>query len=174
MTEASEAPLETRSLCQIPTTEFRCFHYAKLGSQETVEDEMLAVVAPLAKTPLDEIGILGDIRGRLRNAARGQLPENQDGVIEPVRRHPELWEIKWTLKLKPKRRELLRLYHFEPEGKPELVALRFHRKVTDGIIDEQIEALQEAEMDVAHERALEGKDDLWGHKRRCTGCLLPD
>lgn len=169
MTEASDAPIEKKSLCQIPTTDFRCFHYAKLGSKESVEDEILAVVRPLAKTPLDEISIVGNIRGRLRNAARGQLPENQEDVIEPVRLHPELWEIKW--KLKPK--SLLRMYHVEPDGKPELVALRFHLKVTDNLTDKQIEDLQDKEMDVAHDRASDGEPNRWGHKRGCTGCLLP-
>lgn len=169
MTEASDPPIETKSLCQIPTTEFRCFHYARLESQESVETEILAVVRPLAKTALDEIWMMGEIRGRLRNAARGRLPENRKDVIEPVRLHPALWEIKW--KLKPKR--LLRMYHVEPGGQPELVALRFHQKLTKDLTDQQVQELQEEEMDVAHARVLGGQSSSWGHKRKCTGCLLP-
>lgn len=170
MTEDSDVSTETRSLCQIATTDFRTFHYANLGADRTVHNEILDVVAPLVKTAEAEIGILGDVYGRLRNAARGRLPQHKDEVIEPVRRHPELWEIKW--KLTPRR--LLRMYHVEPVGPPEVVALRFHLKATGSLTAEQIKDLQEEEMDLAHTRASDGAASRWGHKPKCSDCLLPE
>lgn len=110
-------------------------------------------------------GLIGDVYARMRAAASGELVGFD--VLEPVRVHPELWEIKW----KPRKLGEFRMYHAEPGGDPELVGLRFHRKDVRSGDRVVIRAAQEAEMALAATRYSDGVSDRWGHERSCRECV---
>ncbi|WP_152353342.1 F0F1 ATP synthase subunit delta [Brachybacterium subflavum] len=79
--------------------------------------------------------------------------------VEPVARDGALFELKislvaWSV--------LLRIYETEDPRLPwDLVALRSHRKIVD-VPQHEIEARQNAEIDVASDRWVAGYDSLWG------------
>lgn len=86
-------------------------------------------------------------------------------VLEPVRLDPQLWEMKWKFK-----KRLFRLYHAEPTGQPQFVALRFHQKDTSSGDDATIQRLQDLEIELASERYDNGQSASWGHRKGCSHC----
>ena len=112
--------------------------------------------------------------GVLRSGA-----EDKDAPLEPVRRNPDLWEIRWAPKPAGRRRlGEFRMYHAEPGGNPDIVALRFHRKETFPALnrneqDQAIEDTQDAEIDEAGKRHRVGEPNRWGHTTRCVTCVEP-
>lgn len=163
-------PRDTRSLadslCAQPATEPRDFHWFVSEERDlNVYQEVIAVAWDRGRSAVDAAGIVGDVLGKMRAGAKGELRDGSE--LEPVRRYPPLWEIKWKL---GKRGEL-RLYHAEPGAAPDLVALRFHEKDTSSHDPDRIEALQDAEMDEAERRHDDGVNRRWGHRHPCANCL---
>jgi hypothetical protein len=155
------------SLCLQPVDSARSFHYySPTGGTPTVRQEVVDALYDRARSVVDGAGMVGDVLGRMRAAARGGLANDPD-EFEPVRRQPELWEIKWKFRKVGE----FRMYHAEPMSDPELVALRFHEKETEGLTPDEIEALQDAEMDLAGDRYEAGENRRWGHSSACGDCL---
>lgn len=115
-------------------------------------------------TVTEEARRAGKVIGMMRAAARGELRDSPD--LDPVRRHPDLWELRWKFP----RQKAYRMYFSEPGGEPDLVAHRFHLKDVSGTPDE-IEAKQNDEMDCAQRRAEDGRAARWGHSTGCTQCI---
>jgi hypothetical protein len=155
------------SLCLQPTSAPRAFHHFSASEEaRTVRNEIVDELWDRAPTSVAAAALVGDVLGRMKAAASGRLAENVD-EFEPVRRQPELWELKWKFK----RVGEFRLYHAEPGENPELVALRFHQKETEGLTPEDIQARQNDQMDLAADRYTSGETRRWGHRRGCTDCL---
>ena len=109
-----------------------------------------------------------EITTTLKAAARGQLrgkPKLKPAWTPPS---PELWELAWSYKGRAAAE--YRMYHSEPEGEPQLVGLRFHRK---DLSDETlIGQRQEHEMRTAGKRHVDGERVRWGHRvKSCDACL---
>lgn len=165
MTDDGVEP-ETLSLCLQPNG-FREFHFCALDETRTVRDEIVATIAPIARTAMDEAHLIGEVLGRMRTAARGETPSTRD-EFEPVRRYPGvLFELKWRFR----RRGEYRMYHSEPGSNPDLVALHFHQKVIESLTDQEIEDAQETAMDLAEDRRKDKKTRRWGHVSACRHCL---
>lgn len=152
------------SLCGAPVDPPRSFHYCRVSPDTSVRNEIVDAIWATGRPATVVAGLIGDIHARMRFAARGRLRDGD--LLEPVRLDPALWEIKWRMR----REGEFRLYHAEPNGDPALVALRFHRKSTEGNAD-AIRGAQEEEMTLAGARYAEGAKNSWGHARRCTQCL---
>src|SRR5665647_2330987 len=119
-------------------------------------------------TPMAVADLIGAVWGLMRAAQRGEICDAADLV--PVRSAPTLWELRWDFR---KAGEYW-MYHAEPLTGPDLVALRFHRKDTTPGTQDAIDAQQDREMAKAGKRYGDGKDRLWGHRRRCRDCLDPE
>ena len=159
------------SLCVQPCEHPRGFHLLVDPQRAIrVRNEIAEAVDATESTMHRRVVLEGEILGQLRRAAEGKLRLGlEDGdVLEPVRRNPDLWEIKWK---KGKRGEL-RLYHAEPGADPSFVGLRFHRKSTAGNAA-AIAAAQNDEMDEAGRRYADGVKVRWGHATDCADCLHP-
>lgn len=163
MTGGSE---EARSsLCVVPRQPAYDYHY--LSIEADVWQEILTEIDRVASTPIVAASMTGEVLNRLRRAARGELTIDPQEFV-PVRRDPDLWEIKWKFR----GMQEFRLYHAEPASTPDLVALRFHLKEIDGLTPDEIEERQEAEMDLASSRYGAHATRRWGHRRRsCDNCL---
>jgi len=139
----------------------------------SVKQEIMDAVGNAKGSDLERARLQGLIFGQLMTAAIGELRLGlEDGeVLEPIRRNPELWEIKWKYG-KGKTKAEYRLYHAEPGRTPPLVGLRFHQKETTGS-SADIEDAQNAEIDKAGKRFRDGAPRAWGHTRNCTNCVTP-
>jgi hypothetical protein len=160
------------SLCSQPADPPRTLHrYVAPDKGDDVSHEVyLAAWAQKKATVYTAASFIGDVNARLRVAARGQLRDADN--LEPVRLDPLLWEIKW----RSGRTRHHRMYHAEPGStgdEPAIVALRFHLKDVSSANQDTIDALQDAEMEIASERYADGVKKKWGHKRDCAGCLDP-
>lgn len=155
------------SLCLKPSSSQRSFHHFETADgSANVRREIVDTLWDRAKTMVQAAGLVGDVEGRMRAAARGQLADNRD-EFEPVKTQPELWELKWKFR----RVGEFRLYHAEPAANPDMVALRFHEKQTEGLTADEIEAEQDREMEVAADRFRTGESRRWGHRPGCQHCL---
>lgn len=148
----------------------RSFHKFVVG-EEDVHREIVDAVHDAG----DEVRLsdsakamrVGDILGRMRIAARGRIALGDKDFI-PVRTHPEMWELRWSLRRLGK----FRMYHAEPGGDPDLVALRFHRKDDSSGDGAEIDRLQQAEMDRAADRYGDWVKIRWGHVATvCHACV---
>lgn len=157
------------SLCTRPCDPPRAFHFFVDGRRaRSVRAEIEQAVSQTKGSMIDRAALHGEIFGQVRRAAAGKLRLGLDDgdLLEPVRRNPDLWEIKW----KRGKRGEFRLYHAEPGNAPDLVGLRFHAKDTSSNDADQIERLQNAEMDEAGRRFVDGLKDRWGHAPGCHDC----
>ena len=158
----------TDSLCAQPCATPRSFHwFSSSDGTEHVYQEVVDAAWDDGRTAHAAAGIIGDVLAKARRAASGKLRSASDLV--PVRLHPVLWELRWTLG----RVGEFRMYHAEPGVDPELVALRFHRKDTSGSTQGEVDSAQESEMDVAQARYQRRAVERWGHTGDCTDCLHP-
>ena len=122
MTEAKRSTSD--SLCAQPCSRPRAFHwYFDTATSVHVRQELVALAWSLGLSVHDAAGLVGDVEAKMKRAARGLLRSAEDLV--PVRLHPTLWELRWSLSVGE-----FRLYHAEPGTRPEMVALRFHQKDT--------------------------------------------
>lgn len=118
---------------------------------------------------IDRALLQGEIFGQVRRAAAGKLRLGLDDAdeLEPVRRNPDLWEIKW----KRGKQGEFRLYHAERGDSPDMVGLRFHAKDTTSNDAGEIARRQNLEMDEAGRRFSDGVTDRWGHTAPCRDCV---
>lgn len=164
---ANEARSNASSRALQPAASERSFHllaHGKWNVDREVNDAVDELI-PNVSTAIDQVGV---IRATLRAAARGELPTGLDDhdLLEPVRRQPELWELKWKVRRKKKQHGELRMYHAEPrDGNPDLVGLKFHIKDLRGG-SQAIESAQNAEMDTAADRYTDtaARRSRWGHR----------
>lgn len=162
----------SESLCAQPSDTPRAFHFFVGQSSSGVGADVYQEIVAAAWTSRRRVtsfaaaSFAGDVLGRMRAAAVGGLRGADE--LEPVRRHPLLWEIKW----KTGSARDHRLYHSEPGGSPDMVALRFHRKDVSSGDAATIEAAQEVEMDEAGWRHGDGVKNQWGHSTSCAHCLV--
>jgi hypothetical protein len=149
---------------------FRSFHYFSATDDGLhVRTEVVdAIYAMRRLTDLERAMRIAEVNTTLRAAARGELRGSEQ--LDPVRTQPTLWELRWKWRHGVEGR----MYHAEPAGgRPDMVALLFHRKHADGDSAE-IKNHQDAEMQLAADRYAEGEARRWGHRTRgCADCLLP-
>lgn len=162
------------SLCATPADPAHCLHFysapgvAGAAPCDVNREIVDAAWAQDKATAYTAASFIGDVMARLRAAARGELRDADN--LEPVRLDPVLWEIKW----RESSTRGHRMYHAEPGATgagPAIVALRFHRKDTSSGDQATIDAMQEAEMEVASRRYVDGMKMKWGHRKPCTKCL---
>lgn len=160
------------SLCTQPVVVPRSFHRLNVDGDDVQGEVVAALYAARdeASPRMSDDALaqrIGEVLGRMRSAAKGNVPDNPR-IVEPVRRNPDLWELKWDFAKLGK----FRMYHAEPGSNPDMVALRFHLKDTSSKDDDVVERLQNAEMDTAGERFTSGVKSRWGHVQRgCTHCV---
>ena len=155
----------SESLCTQCVDLPRTFHRMSSNGvtlQREIVDALHETGVPLARAA----SLVGDVLGRMRAAARGELPDDSDEV-DPVRAQPALWEIRWHFGGVGE----FRMYHAEPGGVPDMVALRFHRKDTSSDDSKSITRLQNIEIDTAASRYEAGVNFRWGHRKRCAECV---
>lgn len=153
-------------MCTQHVDQMRSFHKLSVGDEDLHAEVTAAIYATGAKGQAAAIRA-GEVWGRVRNAAKGLLPVDDKGLV-PVRRNPDLWELKWKLG----RLGQFRMYHAEPGGDPAMVGLVFHRKDVPGADADEIEQLQNREMDRAGKLYGEWVNVLWGHQSKCcTHCV---
>lgn len=165
----SAARTQSDSVCAKPTETPRSFHFYS-DAECHVRREVVDALHDTGKrlTPMAVADLIGAVWGLMRAAQRGEICDAADLV--PVRSAPTLWELRWDFR----RAGEYRMYHAEPLTGPDLVALRFHRKDTTPGTQDAIDAQQDREMAKAGKRYGDGKDRLWGHRRRCRDCLDPE
>lgn len=160
----------SESLCTQPSDAMRSFHKFSVGVDDVQREIVDAVHDAGDKVRLSDSAKamrVGDIIGRMRNAARGRIALGDKDLV-PVRTHPELWELRWSLRKLGK----FRMYHAEPGGEPDLVALRFHRKDDSSNDVAEIHRLQQEEIDEATKRYGDGVKIRWGHVVTvCRACV---
>lgn len=157
---------QTASLCVSPSTDDRSFHLRPDPSTgNKFHAEIIDALSAPGRGQQAVAGLMGDVLGRMKAARKGELADGAEVV--PVQTQPVLWEVRWQFGKDGE----YRLYHAEPGGKPDFVALRFHRKDTSSEDPKTIEDLQNAEMAIAASRYVDGAGARWGHGRRCSNCL---
>jgi hypothetical protein len=148
----------------------RSFHRYAVGSADVQREIVDAVHDAGEQLRLSDSAKairVGEILGRMRNAARGRIALGDKDLV-PVRTHPELWELRWSLGKLGK----FRMYHAEPGSDPDLVALRFHRKNDSSNDAVEIHRLQQEEIDEAAKRYGDGVKIRWGHVVTvCRACV---
>jgi len=97
------------------------------------------------------------IQSLLDAAALGEL-DGESEQFDPVWSNPDLWELKWTFP----DGSMWRQYHAEPDELPgHLVAMLFHEKDLSGT-SADIKDRQNACIDTAHARYIDGAGWSWG------------
>ncbi len=98
----------------------------------------------------------GELKALLRRAAAGTL---RGRSWEPVRRDPELWELRWSWD----DGSLLRGHFHEPMSEPDSTILaKVHQKEVAKGDESQTTRLQDAEMDAAGIRIRREQHYRWG------------
>lgn len=135
------------SRCCQPTDGWEWMDYTDPSHQGLLEiEQWLQSLAPFAR----EIE-LGRVEDLMEAAAQGQLFDSNDALtpIKPVRRDPEIYEIRYKGLTKA-----LRFYHGEPRELPEaLVAVHRHIKTSN--------KQQQAHIEHAAQRYDDGRSHLW-------------
>jgi hypothetical protein len=106
--------------------------------------------------PFAQSSVLGQIDALFELAASGQIQIGDEGKLRPIRRDPDLYELKWKLLSKA-----VRQYHAEPPQYPDdLVKLHIHiksmRKTSAGT-----RAAQDMEISQAQLRYVTGESSEW-------------
>lgn len=107
-------------------------------------------------TPLEIQMRLGELKALVHAAERGEL---RGTAWKPVRRHPDLWE----LRLEWLDRTQVRLYFHEPTRRPgQTVVAHAHVKIVVRGDKAATTRQQNTSMDLAHRRLLRGAVGDWG------------
>ena len=138
------------------------------------DHEFLQELAEVVRYPTTALGPtkaelevrVAELRSLLKAAQRGELRNRQWDV---VRRHPDLWELRWAWHPKAQ----VRLYFHEPRRRPgQTVAAHVHVKTIVPNDPTATTARQDAHMDLAHGRIVQGQVDDWG--LRWSTRLIPE
>lgn len=134
------------------------FYWRSCVSQRHLEEaceylaDALGVDWPSVEARADVVAVL---KGRLRQAERGRLRPREE--CKPIRRDPELYEIRWTEDVRvvdrdpvsglflPERNVHVRLYYAERDGESWFLGLHGHEKRFGGS-DGETKAMQDAEI----------------------------
>lgn len=132
-------------------------HWAEVeGDPHLVQRELVQAVKDHVDATIQP-EVLAEIQATLESIATCTAVEPSQ--VEAVARDSMLFELKISLTAWG---VLLRVYETEDPRLPRhLVALRSHQKIVD-VPPHEIEARQNAEIDVASERWAAGRDHLWG------------
>jgi hypothetical protein len=167
-----------KSRCQVPQAPDEPytwhFHSETAQGDDVWREMVLAIDAAVAahdRPGLDRAsvvnGLIGDVRGLLRQAAKGRLREGSD--LKPIRLDPVLWELRWDFKKFGRMRQ----YHAEPAANPTLlVALHFHKKVECDDA-KATEAAQDDAIKTASRRYADGVKYAGVHPVGCPDCREP-
>ncbi|CAN5239870.1 hypothetical protein BH11ACT3_BH11ACT3_05830 [soil metagenome] len=114
-------------------------------------------VALNGQLPLEQAMRRGEFAAVMQSAAMGNLFLNGKS-LRPITRDPDIYELRWKFGSR-----LYRMYHAEPSRFPEdLIALRFHEKLTAGLTDAEVHAAQQDEISLAIVRYHAGDPHDWG------------
>lgn len=142
------------SRCQTPNDPPLDWHwYVDEDGHCLPKAEMMQCLAGLADA--ERTMRIGELIQRLRAACRGDLLIGDELV--PLRRDPEMWEIRWSFS-----GAKWRMYHGEPpEIAGGLLALLFHEKETSGT-SADITHAQNVFIHQARLRYVTGRPRHWG------------
>ena len=104
---------------------------------------------------------IGRIIALRQLAASGEIVDGDTRHIKPIRRDPEMWELRWS-----EAGALIRQYHAEPSELPRcLVRLHVHLKEI-ARTEPETTHLQDIEISWAMLRYRAGESSLWGYGER--------
>ncbi|MEN2739531.1 hypothetical protein ABCS02_17205 [Microbacterium sp. X-17] len=106
---------------------------------------------------VDQELVIGRIRALRELAAAGEIDEFDEESLVPIRRDPDLYELRWN-----ELGTLIRQYHGEPPSRPEvLVNLHLHIKRISPTSEAVTEDLQNIEISHALMRYRGGESRSW-------------
>lgn len=136
--------------------------------RRVVYDELGELFMTLAKaghSQSDLQTLYGEYKALNQRAQDGLLTEGTEGNkkastdLKPIRKDPEVWELRWPLP----HHAPLRQYHAEPTTEPALLlVLKVHLKDLTSADSATISASQNAEIAEARSRYFRGRGDRWG------------
>ncbi len=146
-------PPPRRSRCTVPqTTDLFWREYVDEHHDSTIElTDWIESLQPFAQS-----SVLGQIDALLDLAASGQIHAGDESKLRPIRRDPDLYELKWKLLSKA-----VRQHHAEPPHYPDdLVKLHVHIKSMRKTSAET-RAAQDMEISQAQFRYVAGESSEW-------------
>ena len=156
-----------------PAGKRRAFHKCSTPSRCFVDDELNAVASAMPYGRRHDF--IQYVAAIACAGARGELDMDDDRDV-PVQSQPDLWELRYpypqSFDSRVPRQEFRMYYAQDEERNPEMVALLFHRKETEGLTPQQQKVLQNEIMGEAQERYTRYEDIRWGHiPQHCTHCF---